>query len=119
MTIKTKDGTVTYEIPEELKGATTGNSGLYMISYTCGVCETRQSRTFTKNAYHKGVVIISCEGCKNMHLIADNLGWFEDGGVNIEQLMERKGEEIKIITPDEATRKLLLEKIDKAKAGSK
>jgi hypothetical protein len=30
-------------------------------------------------------------GCKKNHLIADNLGWFQDGGTNIEQIMREKG----------------------------
>ena len=34
-------------------------------------------------------MLIRCEGCENNHLIADNLGWFEDQPVNIEQLMQR------------------------------
>ena len=41
-----------------------------------------------------GVVLIRCEGCDNLHLIADNLGWFRDEGVNIEQLMKEKGKKV-------------------------
>ena len=47
------------------------------IQFTCKVCDRRNSKTFTKLAYTKGIVIIKCEGCKNSHLIADNLGWFK------------------------------------------
>jgi len=39
--------------------------------------------------------LVRCEGCNNNHLIADNLGWFEDDPVNIEILMERNGEKVK------------------------
>ncbi|KAJ3100321.1 hypothetical protein HDU97_002361 [Phlyctochytrium planicorne] len=49
----------------------------------------------TKQAYEKGVVIIQCDGCKNRHLIADHLGWFDStqGAMGtIEDIMERKGE---------------------------
>lgn len=52
--------------------------------FTCGKCEHKMARTFTKDAYHKGVVLIRCDGCDNIHLIADNLGWFDDNKWNIE-----------------------------------
>ena len=39
-------------------------------------------------------MLIRCEGCDNLHLIADNLGWFRDEGVNIEQLMKEKGKKV-------------------------
>lgn len=55
---------------------------------------------FTKKAYHHGVVIVRCESCDSLHLMADNLGWFEDGGVNIEELMRRKGQEVRKIKAD-------------------
>ena len=76
--------------------------------YTCKKCDTKQSRTFSKTSYHQGVVIIRCEGCQNLHLIADNLGWFEEGKVNIEDLISRNNEQVlKIKTDGELQRKLL------------
>lgn len=48
-----------------------------------------------KKSYTEGVVIIKCDGCQNNHLIADNLGWFRDGSVNIEDLMREKKDELK------------------------
>lgn len=48
------------------------------IMYTCKVCGSRNSHSFSRTSYEKGVVIVQCTGCKNNHLIADNLGWFED-----------------------------------------
>ena len=53
-----------------------------MMMYTCAVegCDTKQARTFTKDSYNHGVVLLRCEGCNNLHLIADNLGWFESDG---------------------------------------
>ncbi|KAI9477393.1 hypothetical protein IWW42_004656 [Coemansia sp. RSA 1085] len=66
-----------------------------LIGFTCKVCSHRQHKTMSKNAYQKGVVLIQCDGCKNRHLIADNLGWFRDRNVNIEDLMREKGEQVR------------------------
>jgi hypothetical protein len=48
----------------------------------------------SKQAYTKGLVLARCPGCQNLHLIADNLGYFSDRRVNLETLMAEKGEEI-------------------------
>ena len=69
---------------KDIKGPTRNRKGLLMIMFTCNVCQHRQGRTFSKDAYEVGVVLIRCEGCENLHLIADNLGWFRDEQVNIE-----------------------------------
>ncbi|EUC59744.1 DNL zinc finger protein [Rhizoctonia solani AG-3 Rhs1AP] len=75
------------------------------LTFTCTVpnCGHRSSHTFTKRAYTKGIVIVQCPGCKNRHLIADNLDWFKDtAGTgkdgrqnrNIEDIMREKGERV-------------------------
>lgn len=68
--------------------------------FTCKKCDNRTTRMFTKHSYHHGVVLIRCECCEGVHLIADNLGWFDDGASNIEQFLKLKGEELKKMSVD-------------------
>lgn len=69
---------------------------LHMV-FTCTKCETRAVKSFTKNAYEKGVVIVICPGCDARHLIADNLGWFGEDR-NIEEVLAKRGESVVRIT---------------------
>jgi protein import protein ZIM17 len=69
-------------------------TGLMMIVFTCSICEHKSARTFSKDAYNKGVVMIRCQSCENFHLIADNLKWFKDEKTNIEDIMRDKGSEV-------------------------
>lgn len=54
--------------------------------FTCAKCDTRAVKAFTRQAYEHGLVLITCPGCKSMHLIADHLGWFGDAGFRVRPL---------------------------------
>jgi len=43
-------------------------------------------RTVSKQAYDTGVVLVRCK-CDKLHLIADRLGWFDDGGTDVEKIL--------------------------------
>jgi protein import protein ZIM17 len=84
-----------------LPGAQKGGKKLAIV-YTCTVCDTRAAKQFTEQAYRHGVVIVTCPGCGNRHLIADNLEFFgnEDKGWNIEKGMLELGENVKVVNDD-------------------
>jgi protein import protein ZIM17 len=84
-----------------LPGAQKGGKKLAIV-YTCTVCNTRAAKQFTEQAYRHGVVIVTCPGCNNRHLIADNLEFFgeEDEGWNIEKAMIKLGENVKMVNDD-------------------
>ncbi|CAK9795145.1 DNL-type zinc finger protein [Anthophora plagiata] len=72
------------------------------VIFTCKKCNYRNGKIISKMAYEKGLVIIRCDGCKNNHLIADNLGWFEDlkNKNNIEKLLAARGETVRKVQND-------------------
>jgi len=75
----------------------------FQLTFTCTVenCSERSTHEFTKRAYEKGIVLVTCPKCKNRHLIADHIGWFKEtegtsGGQlkTVEDLMRAKGEKV-------------------------
>jgi len=64
---------------DTIPGTRTGGGRKLAVAFTCAVCETRSLKQFTEQAYVRGVVIVRCPGCSNLHLIADRLGYFDDG----------------------------------------
>jgi len=52
----------------------------------------------SKKSYEKGVVLIRCDGCDNLHLIADNLGWFRDSKTNVVDILREKEEEVRSLS---------------------
>ena len=73
----TSDGGGGKEAEEEQKKKK--KKELYM-AFTCGKCETRSIKGFSKRAYHFGVVVVTCPGCERKHVVADRLGWFGEKG---------------------------------------
>ncbi|KAL6069088.1 DNL-type zinc finger protein [Balamuthia mandrillaris] len=65
-----------------------------LMHYTCRVCNTREAKSFYRQSYERGVVIIRCSSCRSLHLIADNLNWFGRGRNVEEILMEQRGEKV-------------------------
>ena len=69
------------------------------IVFTCTVCETRSAKKFSEHAYRHGVVVVRCPGCGNDHLIADNLGFFEDDWT-LEDMLRARGDSVETLDDD-------------------
>jgi hypothetical protein len=79
-----------------------------IIGFTCKVCSTRSYKQMSKLAYTKGVVLMKCDGCKNVHLIADHLGWFDSQRKvgTIEDILKEKGETVQRLKFDPLSMKV-------------
>lgn len=69
------------------------------LTCTADNCGHRSTHEFTYHAYTKGIVLITCPGCRNRHLIADHIGWFkestQDGKLRtVEDLLRARGEQV-------------------------
>lgn len=52
------------------------------------------TKIISKNSYEKGIVLVRCGHCTQLHLIADRLGWFGDA-TDIEQILRERGDEVR------------------------
>ncbi|XP_064547201.1 uncharacterized protein LOC135434523 [Drosophila montana] len=74
------------------------------IVYLCKLCNTRNTKTISEEAYYSGVVILQCDGCAVDHLIKDNLGLFANGdgsSMNIDEVLSQRHERVRIIKVNE------------------
>ena len=87
------DGDATVDATER-DGAEKPNprKDLYMM-FTCGKCDTRAVKGFSRQAYDNGVVIVRCPGCQAQHLVADRYGWFGEPG-SVEDFLRENGETV-------------------------
>ncbi|GFP91854.1 dnl-type zinc finger protein [Phtheirospermum japonicum] len=90
-TKQTCSSSITHQVNSNLK--VSERHDLAMI-FTCKVCEARSIKTVCRESYEKGVVVARCDGCSNLHLIADRLGWFGEPG-SVEEFLAARGEEVK------------------------
>lgn len=93
-----------------------------LLGFTCTVCNTRNQKTISKQAYEKGVVIVKCDSCANNHLIADNLGWFTESSqirINIEDIMAAKGETVRRVSAEAHAWELVEETVASMEAEDK
>lgn len=100
---------------DSIPGTSKGGSRKLAILFTCKVCDTRSAKRFTERAYNHGVVLVRCPKCENLHLIADNLGYFTDDkdGWNVEKLKHISEQENILVSGDDEVLELAFDdKID-------
>ena len=83
--------TITGGDSTQVLGRLDPNRKLTMV-FTCNVCNTRSAKQFSWLAYYHGVVLVTCPGCDNKHLIADRLHWFD--GMSVEDYLANKGQSV-------------------------
>ncbi|XP_062140068.1 uncharacterized protein LOC133848488 [Drosophila sulfurigaster albostrigata] len=81
------------------------------LVYLCKLCNTRNTKIISEEAFNSGVVILQCDGCAVDHLIKDNLGLFANEDTNssssgsssmdIEQLLAKRNARVRIIKVNE------------------
>lgn len=79
------------------------------VAFTCTKCNTRSTRSMSRQAYTEGVVLIRCGGCEKLHLFADHLGWFGDDKSDIVSIMAEKGIKVNTIRADPRVQKVTVE----------
>ncbi|XP_057794716.1 uncharacterized protein LOC131011001 [Salvia miltiorrhiza] len=89
--LTTDEAAVKHQVKSKLK--VSERHDLVMM-FTCKVCDTRNLKTACRESYDKGVVVARCNGCDNLHLIADRLGWFGEPS-SVEEFLAARGEEVK------------------------
>ncbi|XP_061401092.1 uncharacterized protein LOC133336829 [Musca vetustissima] len=72
------------------------------IVYRCKICNTRNSKKVSEEAYTSGVVILQCDGCSINHLIIDNVGWFTNTkGKSFDEVLAENSNNVKVIRVNE------------------
>jgi protein import protein ZIM17 len=61
-----------------------------ILAFTCKVCNKRSGKKISKRSYEHGVVVVRCDGCNNLHLIADRMGVFEDSSWDIMSYLQKQ-----------------------------
>eukprot|EP00948_MAST-09A_sp_MAST-9A-sp1_P000280 g280.t1 len=87
---------------ESIPGATISSGRKMILGFTCCVCGQRSTKLISRNSFLRGVVIVKCEGCENLHLIADRLGWFPEDGIQQQSSDEQTNADSPIVTTPES-----------------